>query len=281
MHLIKKAVSRAESDARFALRRLSASFRALPTCIIAGAQKAGTSSLYSYLIQHPEVSGAFRKEVHYFDGGLNPWKDNFGYGPFWYRAHFPIKGGPNRHLHFVEASPSYLFVPGVPRRIKELLPNVKVILVLKNPTERAISHYYHEIKAGRETRSIEDALCNPEEVPEKNLEFGSKQFASALRFSYRERGIYVRQVKRYLELFKDEQLHILGSNSLFGNPNSTLKELFKFLNIATDVEIEDTRAKNVNPIKKNVPKKVYEYLDNFYKPYNEELREILSGRVFW
>lgn len=281
MNKIKKAFTKATTETNFAFRRLSASFRPLPSCIIAGAQKAGTSTLYSWLIQHPDVSGALRKEVHYFDGGLNPRKDNFWCGPSWYKAHFPLSWGYGGRHHFVEASPSYLFVPWVPRRIKEVLPSVKIILVLRNPTERAISNYFHEVKAGRETRSIVNALCRSEEFTERDLEIGSDSFYRALYFSYKERGIYVRQIKRYMEIFKNEQIHILGSNSLFKYPDPTLQRVFGFLNVETDFRIQDKQPSNVNPIKKHVPQDVYDYLNNFYRPYNDELLELLSGRVFW
>src|SRR5690606_33886153 len=119
--------------------------RALPDFIIVGAQKAGTTSLFHYLSEHPQIISPYKKEVHYFDGGLNPEIDTFKKGEKWYRSNFPRKP-KSKSIKTFEASPLYLFNPLAPQRIKDLLPNVKLIILLRDPVERAISQYHHENK---------------------------------------------------------------------------------------------------------------------------------------
>src|ERR1041384_7789414 len=143
---------------RFSYARLTWEQRALPDFIIIGAQKAGTSSLFFYLAQHPQLVGSFIKEVHFFDGGMKPGIDNFAKGEPWYRAHFPLRKdlGPT-HKTF-EASPCYIFNPLAPIRIHDLLPDVKIVALLRNPVDRAISQYFQERRRNREPLEITEAL---------------------------------------------------------------------------------------------------------------------------
>ena len=119
-------------------RFLTSHFRMLPDFIIIGAQKSGTSSLYYYLSQHPNVKPALKKEVHYFDL-------NFEKNVLFYRMQFPLIF--NRLNIFGkkyvtgEASPYYIFHPHVARRISKIIPSVKIIVLLRNPIDRSFSHY--------------------------------------------------------------------------------------------------------------------------------------------
>src|SRR5262249_27856015 len=127
--------------------------------VIIGTQRGGTTSLYRYLIDHPDVAGAMlTKEVHYFDTNLRR-------GPGWYRAFFPTKAARDRHrrrtgreLVAGEASPYYLFHPLVPDRAHELLPDAKLVVMLRDPVERAFSHHGHEVELGYEQLGFAEAL---------------------------------------------------------------------------------------------------------------------------
>ena len=125
--------------------------RALPDAVILGAQKSGTSSLHNYLVQQPGVIEPLRKEVHYFDV-------NFGRGESWYRAHFGRLGEPGLNL---DSSPYYLFHPAVPTRMRALLPDAKLIVLLRDPVRRAYSHYWHERDKGRETLELRGLRSRP------------------------------------------------------------------------------------------------------------------------
>ena len=135
--------------------------RVLPDFIVIGCQKCATTSLYDYLIQHPNISSATEKEIHFFDS-------NYNVGITWYRSFFPTVFSKQfsklRKEKFVtgEASPMYIFNPIVSKRILSILPNVKLIAILRNPIDRAYSHYNMQVKNGYETLSFEEAIKNEE-----------------------------------------------------------------------------------------------------------------------
>ena len=125
----------------FLLRRRTSRLRILPRYLIIGAQKSGTTTLYEYLNQHPAVARSFIQEVHFFDL-------NFARGLEWYRAHFPtylrreyVRSRRRMELITGEASAYYLFHPLVCARVRETLPDVRLIVVLRDPVERAWAHY--------------------------------------------------------------------------------------------------------------------------------------------
>ncbi|MEM9227886.1 MAG: sulfotransferase domain-containing protein, partial [Verrucomicrobiota bacterium] len=158
--------------------------------VIIGAQKSGTTSLYDYLIEHPQLLPASNKEVHFFDGGLTPELDAFTAGEAWYRAHFPLVSSVQAGQHSLEATPLYLFNPLVAARMHELIPEVKLIAILRNPTERAISHFFHEKRYGREPLSIAEAMAAEEERLKpawENEDFKDEAF---IHLSYKSRGHY-------------------------------------------------------------------------------------------
>ncbi len=118
-----------------------------PRFLIIGAQRSGTTSRYEYRLVHPRVAPAARKEIHCFDL-------RFDKGMDWYRAQFPDCAGG---LVTGEASPYYVFHPHVPERVRRHLPDVKLITLLRNPVDRAYSHYQHEVRLEREPLSFEEA----------------------------------------------------------------------------------------------------------------------------
>ena len=148
--------SPALKPARMFVRRLQGPLRALPDFVIIGAQKSGTSSLYRYLAQHPQVRECVLKEVHYFDGGLEDGIDTYALGPSWYRSHFPLKREMTPGLQTFEASPLYLLHPLVAERIAGLMPQAKLVAMLRDPTERALSHYFHNVRDNDRRRFKED-----------------------------------------------------------------------------------------------------------------------------
>ena len=119
-----------------------------PNFLIIGAQRCGTTSLYNYLIQHPQIVPSSKKEVHFFDL-------NFHLGQSWYEKHFPEVSD---NILTGEASPYYIFHPLCPKRIFDYDPSVKLIVILRNPIDRAYSHYRHIVRLGHEPLKFEDAL---------------------------------------------------------------------------------------------------------------------------
>ncbi len=281
IHALGRVIKRGLRYSVFLYRQAANRFRALPHFIILGAQKSGTTSLFSYLSQHPQIFPSLTKEVHFFDGGLNPHVDNYVKGIRWYRAHFPYNSSLCNGCITGEASPLYLYNPLAPGRIFNLLPDVKLIAILRNPTERAISHYYHVKRLNMEPLPImeafqeEDSRLRPamREMNYKSIEY--------MYYSYKMRGLYRQQIDRYLQHFDMNQLLILDSETFFSDPATTLKRVFDFLGVDGKFQVRDLKPKNVGSNKTKVSSRVYEYLNAYFSPHNEELYQLLGKALSW
>lgn len=211
-------------------RRWTSAFRRLPDFLIIGAQKAGTSSLYAYLCAHPAVAPALAKEIHYFDY-------NYARGESWYRAHFPGIWEQWRKGYRAtgEASPYYLFYPHAPRRAAALVPAARLIALLRNPADRAYSHYQHQVRLGLEPCTFEEAL--EQEAArlageyEKLIWDDTYYSFNYQNYSYRARGMYAGQLARWLSFFPREQLLVLPSDELYHSPARSLKRVLDFLGL--------------------------------------------------
>ena len=202
----------------------TARLRPLPDFLILGAQKAGTTALYAYLRRHPAITGPRWKEVSYFDR-------HYRRGRAWYRGNFPVRWSSRGLVG--EASPSYLFHPLAPERAAALVPDAKLIAILRNPVERAYSHYQHEVSFGREPLSFEQALEREEERMAGELE---RMRADAAYFShawwnytYLARGHYAEQLERWHAAFPPEQLLVLSNEELSAQPAASYARVLGFL----------------------------------------------------
>jgi hypothetical protein len=204
----------------------------LPDFLIIGAQRSGTTSLHSALAQHPAITMSFKREVHYFD-----W--NFDRGIGWYRAHFPTFCARERSLRrrgeFAtgEKSPYYLVDPAAPARVRSLLPEVKLIVLLRDPVTRAYSGYRKARAWGRETRSFEDALASELRQSEgPHQPFGPRGVSVEQKWrSYIARGRYAEQLGRWLEHFDREQIHVAISERYFADPVRVVGEVVEFIGL--------------------------------------------------
>jgi sulfotransferase family protein len=215
--------------------RATVPLRPLPDFLIIGAQKAGTTALYAYLRWHPQITGPSFKEVSFFDR-------HYARGSRWYRAHLPARPRqwPARRRHgswprVGEASPSYLFHSLAPERVRGLIPAVRLIAVLRNPVDRALSHYQHEVVLGREPLSFEGALDQEDERMRGEIERMSSDptyFSHAWwNYTYAARGRYAEQLERWYESFPGEQLHVLFSDELLERPAEAYARVLDFLGV--------------------------------------------------
>jgi len=197
--------------------------RPLPAFLILGAQKAGTTALYAYLRWHPRITGPAWKEVSYFDR-------HYRRGTRWYRGHFPLRAADRL---VGEASPGYLFHPLAPERVRATVPDAKLIAVLRDPVDRALSHYQHEVALGREPLSFEEAVdAEPERTrgEEERLVREPGYFSHAWwDYTYLARGRYAEQLERWFAVFPREQLLVLPSEELAGEPDETYAKILEFL----------------------------------------------------
>ncbi len=260
-------------------RYWTAARRPLPSFVIAGAQKAGTTSLFGYLSEHPQCAASLTKEVHFFDR-------SFARGESWYRMHFPSTAeatDTKRKITF-ESSPYYMFDPRVPERMRQTLPNVKVIFLLRNPVSRAYSHYQHSRRRGREPLSFEAAI-DAEEARltgehERLLHEPEYQSLAHQRYSYLARGIYVDQLRHWQNHFPAEQMLALQAERMFRQPEQVLCEVLDFLGLDrwapsrygnryaggySEPMAAETRAR----------------LTQHFAPHNERLFDFLGTRYDW
>jgi hypothetical protein len=270
-----------QNPAAWADREATWRERCLPDFVIIGAQKSGTSSLYAYLRQHPDVLSAIRKEVHYFDGDINPEEDNYRKGERWYRAHFPKTNRKNENQRVFEASPLYIFYPPVPQRLAGLIPKVKLIAVLRNPTERAISHYFHVKRRGYEPLPIMEALLAEEERLKPILEREDYKNSIYIRHSYKSRGRYSEQISRYFEFFPPDQMLIISSDELFSETSNTLRKVFNFVGVDPNCPIPDLRPRGKATNRTDVDEEVYVYLNESFHPHNQNLYQIIGRDFGW
>ncbi len=221
------------------------------------------------------------KEVHFFDGGLNPRVDNFKKGKPWYCSYFPLRNKMSDIQQTFEASPLYIFNPLAPQRIAHLIPEVKIIALLRNPTERAISHYFHVKRSGRERLPIEEALKKEESRLIPVIESEDYKSETFIHNSYKKRGIYKEQLERYFNFFPREQILVMSSEEFFAKPEQCLKRTFEFIGVDPEYKVADLTAKNVANNRSAVASNVYDYLDSFFMPHNRELYEMLGENFGW
>ena len=202
--------------------------RGAPDFLILGAMKAGTTSLFDCLAAHPLVIKPATKEIHFFDL-------EYHRGHAWYREQLGLEATRSHHGLSGEASPYYLFHPVAPRRVAELNPAARLIVMLRDPVARTLSHYNHARKFSLEELPLEEALAREEErlagaahalVSDQVQTIPAHQY-----FSYKARGQYAEQLEAWLRFFPPEQILVLQSELVFRNPELELRRVVKFLGL--------------------------------------------------
>lgn len=262
-----------EAGRRTELRWRMGQPRALPDVVILGAQKSGTSSLHQYLTQHRGVIAPLRKEVHYFDL-------NFGRGEAWYRAHFGRVGEPGLNI---DSSPYYLFHPGVPRRLAGLLPEARLLVLLRDPVRRAYSHYWHERHRGREPLGFEEALrAEPGRIDAAHAQLVAGAIERSRvhqEYSYLARGRYAEQLERWFEHFPRDRFHVVRFESLAKEPLATVNEVCAFLGLPAlaSAALEARNARRYPPVASATAEALRAYFD----PHNRRLEALLGRPMGW
>lgn len=250
----------------------------LPDFVIIGAQKCGTSSLYHLLRQHPDVEPSRRKEIHYFDV-------NFDRGIGWYKAHFPSGlREDGRGTISGESSPYYLFHPHAPKRMAAAVPGAKLIVLLRNPVDRAYSHYQAAARQRRESLGFEAALGVEKErlQGEREKMVADESYVSLehQHFSYLTRGIYVDQISRWLEFFPEDQMLVMKSEDFFERPWETLNETLNFLELL-EWRPETWKVRNKGDYKERMDPATRRQLEEYFRPHNLRLYEHLGVDFGW
>jgi hypothetical protein len=239
----------------------------LPDFVVLGTQKGGTSFFYRLLTEHPLVRGAAAKELHFFD-------NKFAEGVGWYRRCFSeSERADGQRTITGEASPSYLFDPQVPERMARVVPEARLIVLLRNPVDRAYSHYQMEVRRGKEARSFEEAT--EEEMTSAEGEGNTVD----LRYAYLTRGLYAEQLERFTFFANRDRLLVVKSENLFTRRLEVLDRVLTFLGLPP---FESTLATpegktTYEPMDPGTRRR----LEGYFAPHNERLYDLLSTDFGW
>ncbi len=264
--------------------RATASARMQPTFLIVGAQRCGTTSMFKTLRQHPAVlAPSLQKGIHYFD-------KNYERGMPWYRSHFPLRAWAARVEGRVgvvpitgESSPYYMFHPLAADRIAADLPGVRLIVLVRDPVERAFSAYTHEKARGFETVPFERALeLEPDRIAgeaEKMRADPSYDSFHLQHNAYLTRSQYVEQLDRLAALFGRDRVHVVDSQEFFERPAGAYANVLEFLGLPEfdEAVFEQHNARPRSPMDPVLAAS----LDEHFRPYDERLEAWLGRRPGW
>lgn len=266
----------------------------MPSFFIIGAQKCGTSYLFNFLNQQATISAPYKKELDYFSSDLN-----YSEGKDWYSKHFIFR---NTCKTTFEACPNYLYYLDSHQRMYDFNPNIKLIIQLRNPTERAFSawnmhyemwknrkeeviqNYYHILNQEQKKQGINfiNQINFPsfkEAISQEIKSINNHSFVTT-EPGFISRGLYYQQIKHLLSIFKREQILIIGNNTL-KNRNSLTQQLEQFLNIP----IKDLELEKEMWFKGNYSNKIDEeslfILNNFFEEKNEQLFNLIQEEFSW
>jgi sulfotransferase family protein len=236
---------------------------ALPDFVVIGGRKCGTTFLYHLLTQHPHVERAAGKEVHFFNR-------SFDEGVEWYRRCFPQpRWKDGRRSITGEATPGYLSSPPVPERMAEVIPQARLIALLRNPVDRAYSDYNHVARKEQDTRPLEEAM----------------DYAGLgdTRNKFLSKGIYVDHLLRWSRFFSDEQMLVLKSEDFFERPVNTLKLVLNFLDLPDwEPKIWGLRyRRNKGNYEQKMDPAIRRRLEEYFEPHNRRLYEYLGMDFGW
>ena len=262
---------------RFVKRGLSgitSASRVLPDFIIVGTVRSGSTSLYYNICQHPSVLSADQDEIGFFDS-------NYHLGINWYRSMFPTRKqmeSIKKETGFAitgEDTPFYFWKDEAAKRIYEMNKNLKIIIICRNPVDRAYSNYNLSVREKTEKLTFEEAI-------DKEIDFlDNHSFRESIdqRRSYLAKGIYEKQIKIWFKLFSKEQIHIVSTEEMEKEPEKTLQKIFKFLKIPEHVIKNPQKQKAAKYEKMN--DETRRKLLDFYEQPNEKFFKIIQKRFDW
>jgi Sulfotransferase domain len=262
--------------ARRTISRSTAGLRSLPDFLIIGTQRGGTTSLYYYLCAHPQVLAPLSKEVHFFSR-------HWSRGVSWYRAHFPLraaKTGPRGTTRLTfEATPYYLSHPLAPERAAEVVADAKLLVLLRDPVQRAWSHYRHMVRLGLEPLSFEEAIeREPERLAgeEERMRAAPDHVAvNHQRYSYLARGAYADQLETWLRHYRPDRFLVLRSEALFADPARGYRRALAFLGLRAWTPAAFPVHTKQSPLPRGMPAETRRRLEAHFAPANQRLEELL------
>jgi hypothetical protein len=260
---------------------------ALPSFFVLGAAKAGTTSLHHYLDQHPEIFMSKPKEPFFFEAEYDRG------ARFYFSKYF---GGWKGERLVGESRHRNLFLPFVPRRIHAYNPDAKLIAILRNPAERAVSHWWHWYSRNLEPLPLEDALQRDFEriAEERGIIDDSTLFSRHVKSldlngqsccrTYLDSGYYCEQLQRYIELFGRSRLHIILFDDMAADSACVTSSVFRFLGVRSDssVSIDCTPInRSIEGMRLYLTDRVRSWLIDHFAPHNRRLEQLLERHLEW
>lgn len=247
-----------------------------PNFMIIGAQKCGTTSLEGYMSEHPQIIRAIKKEIHF-------WAWHVNRGIDWYLSHFPHIP-PESGYMTGEATPNYLEqlanLNSI-QRIYDHFPQIKLLVVLRNPIDRAFSQYHHWCRLQWEKRSfneaVEEELSLLEATPSKPQ--GEANYWQNT-FGYIGRGVYIEFLQKWLDIFPRQQFLILDSHTFYTQTTETLEKVWHFLDLPSH-QLTNYRKMNAGSYKQSIPPEIRSKLQEYFAPHNARLEEFLEQKFDW
>lgn len=268
----------------FRLRMLTAPLRAWPHFIIIGAQRSGTSSLFHMLKRHPQIKKPIVNEIHFFD-------NHYQRGTWWYRAHFARRKTLRQARHprvTFDKTPFLLFSPEAPRRVAETLPDVRLVVLLRNPVDRALSNFRKAHQHGLEKiASFEEAIAAEPERLRKEAEAFERgeitQRPHYRRRAYVARGKYDEYLADWFEHFDRSQFFIRPSEELFDDPVTVTNDLARWLGLRPFPARRQRKFRNVNatPSTHTMRAETRTRLEDLYRPHVERLERLVGRQFSW
>jgi hypothetical protein len=244
----------------------------LPTYIVAGAMRCGTTALNSYLREHPDIAVSSSKEVHFFD-------EKWDLGLDWYMEQFPYS---DKAVAVGEATPNYMFRPFALDRLRDTLPDVKLVLMLRNPADRAYSHYWHDRSRGKTDGEFADVAAR---------ELAGEDIGPA---AYLDRGRYRWQIEEMLKRFPREALHVQAFEDMKQDPVRVYSEICEFIGVDASFRPErlgapvnaytEFRSLKVRDLARRLPKRAQNLVAKLnrkeaagYPPMEPAIREKINA----
>ena len=252
----------------------SSPLRVLPDLIVIGVVRSGTTSLYHYLSQHPSIIKSAYDELGYFDS-------NYQLGLNWYKSFFPSvfekKKVIQKNGKFItyDVTPFYIYHEEAPKRIHKLLPNSKLIVILRNPIDRCYSNYF--LTDQKET--FEDIIIKEKKILNQINKYNAQEYYEFVHSSMLGRSLYAEQLENWYKLFSKDQILIIKSEEFATKTNKIMNEIFDFLELE-HFDIPDNSKKNKIHYE-TMKKETRDNLIDFFRPYNEKLYSLMGKNFDW
>lgn len=292
--VVRKAKDLAPSGSRDVVRtavrgfgQATSRWRPGPDFLIIGTKRGGTTTLFRALQDHPQVLPMFPstqdlKSSHYYDLELERSHE-------WFLSHFPTerarRSNPAQPAISGEASPYYLFHPAAPARIRRDLPDIKLIVALRDPVSRAFSHHWDRVKNGVEELSFREAVdAEPERLAgERERLLADPTYVSHAyeHFSYVSRGYYAEQLETWFDLSPREQVLVLRSEDLYREPQATYDRVLDFLDLGPHQRRGEFGKHHGHADRPTIDPADAEHLRDHFAPHNQRLAQLLGTAEPW